>query len=153
MAKKTNRFLNYFKEVKGELKKVVWPSFKQVKNNTLIVIACVVIIGIFIALLDGVFSLTFGKVIEKLQGGEAVEQTTDGSTEMTEEEYQAAMEQMLAGVGVTVDESGKYFDAETKAELTQEEVDARLNSMLEASGLKTEETATEGTNTETNTAE
>ncbi len=152
MAKKESKILNYFKDVKSELKKVVWPSFKQVKNNTLIVIVCVLIIGAFIWILDAAFGITFGNVIEKLQGDEAVEQTVDGaagdSTEMSAEEYQAAMEQMLAGVGVTVDESGKYFDIETKAELTQEEVDARLNAMLEASGLNTE-----GTNTETNSAE
>lgn len=152
MAKKENKILNYFKEVKSELKKVVWPSFKQVKNNTLIVIVCVLIIGAFIWILDAAFGVTLGNVIEKIQGGEAVEETVDGtadgSTEMTEEEYQAAMEQMLAGVGVTVDESGKYFDAETKAELTQEEVDARLNAMLEASGMTTEDTTTE-----TNSAE
>lgn len=152
MAKKENKVLNYFKEVKSELKKVVWPSFKQVKNNTLIVIACVLIIGAFIWILDAAFGVTLGNIIEKMQGGEAVEETVDGaadgSTEMTQEEYQAAMEQMLAGVGVTVDESGKYFDAETKAELTQEEVDARLNAMLEASGLTTEGTTTEGNSAE-----
>lgn len=139
MAKKENKVLNYFKEVKSELKKVVWPSFKQVKNNTLIVIACVLIIGAFIWILDAAFGVTLGNIIEKTQGGEAVEQTADGSTEPTQEEYEAAMEQMLAEVGVTADvETGKYFDAETKAELTQEEVNARLNEMLEASGLTTE---------------
>lgn len=55
MAKK-GRFVNFFKEVKSELKKVVWPSFKQVKNNTIIVIVCVLILGAFIALLDFGFS-------------------------------------------------------------------------------------------------
>ncbi len=52
MAKKPNRIINYFKEVKSELKKVVWPSFKQVKNNTLIVIICVLLVGAFIWILD-----------------------------------------------------------------------------------------------------
>ncbi len=52
MAKKPNKILNYFKEVRSELKKVVWPSFKQVKNNTLIVIICVLVVGAFIWVLD-----------------------------------------------------------------------------------------------------
>lgn len=75
MAKKKGRLLNFFKEVKSELKKVTWPSFKQVKNNTLIVIACVLIIGVFIWILDAIFGLSLGKVIEKMQAPQAVEQT------------------------------------------------------------------------------
>ena len=75
MAGKKGRFLNFFKEVKSELKKVTWPSFKQVKNNTLIVIACVLIIGAFIWILDAIFGLSLGKVIEKMQAPQAVEQT------------------------------------------------------------------------------
>lgn len=45
----------YFREVKSEMKKVIWPSRKQVVNNTAVVIAAVVIIGIFIWVLDAVF--------------------------------------------------------------------------------------------------
>ena len=44
-AKKQNKIVKFFKEVKSEMKKVVWPSKKQIVNNTLIVIAAVVIIG------------------------------------------------------------------------------------------------------------
>ena len=32
--KKENAFVKYFKGVKSELKKVTWPSFKQVIKNT-----------------------------------------------------------------------------------------------------------------------
>ena len=42
------------RDMKGELKKVVWPTKKQIINNTLIVIACVVFVGIFIWLFDAV---------------------------------------------------------------------------------------------------
>ncbi len=45
----------YFREVKSEMKKVIWPSRKQVVNNTTVVIAAVVLIGIFIWVLDAVF--------------------------------------------------------------------------------------------------
>lgn len=45
----------YFREVKSEMKKVVWPSRKQVVNNTLVVIAAVLVIGIIIWVLDAVF--------------------------------------------------------------------------------------------------
>ena len=42
----------YFRELRSELKKVVWPTPKQVLKNTLIVIACVLVIGVFIWLFD-----------------------------------------------------------------------------------------------------
>ena len=42
----------YFRELRSELKKVVWPPPKQVLKNTLIVLACVLIIGVFIWVFD-----------------------------------------------------------------------------------------------------
>lgn len=42
----------WFRDMRSELKKVQWPTRKQTINNTLIVIACVVVVGIFIALFD-----------------------------------------------------------------------------------------------------
>ena len=42
----------YFRELRSELKKVVWPSPKQVMNNTLIVGGCCGVIGAFIWLFD-----------------------------------------------------------------------------------------------------
>ena len=50
------RIANYFKEVKSEMKKVVWPSFAKVRQNTLIVIIYVLIVGLVIWLLDMFFS-------------------------------------------------------------------------------------------------
>ena len=42
----------YFRELRSELKKVVWSSPKQVLKNTLIVIACVLIVGVFVWVFD-----------------------------------------------------------------------------------------------------
>ena len=49
----------YFRELRSELKKVVWPTPKQVLKNTLIVGACVLVVGIFIWLFDLVARLGF----------------------------------------------------------------------------------------------
>lgn len=46
------RVRRYFRELRSELKKVVWPTPKQVAKNTLIVVACVLVIGVFIWLFD-----------------------------------------------------------------------------------------------------
>ena len=58
-AKKKNWFARawggicrYFRELKSELKKVVWPTPKQVLKNTLIVVACVLVVGAFVWLFD-----------------------------------------------------------------------------------------------------
>lgn len=42
----------WLRELKSELKKVQWPTKKQTVNNTLIVIACIVVVGIFIWVFD-----------------------------------------------------------------------------------------------------
>ena len=42
----------WFKEMKSELKKVVWPTSKQTINNTVIVIVCCILVGICIWLFD-----------------------------------------------------------------------------------------------------
>ena len=44
--------VKYFRELKSELKKVVWPTPKQLLKNTLVVIACVLVVGIFIWTFD-----------------------------------------------------------------------------------------------------
>ena len=63
-AKKANWFVRawggicrYFRELRSELKKVVWPTPQQVLKNTLIVLACVVVVGVFIWLFDVVGDL------------------------------------------------------------------------------------------------
>lgn len=46
------RIGNFFKDYKGEVKKVVWPGFNDVLKNTLIVLGMCLILGLFIWLLD-----------------------------------------------------------------------------------------------------
>lgn len=49
---KGNRFSRWLREMRSELKKVQWPSWKQVLKNTGIVILCVLVIGVFIWVFD-----------------------------------------------------------------------------------------------------
>ncbi len=50
--KKSGSFLKFFRDLKGEFKKIVWPSKKQIINNTIIVIIAVIIIGVAIWAID-----------------------------------------------------------------------------------------------------
>ena len=63
-VKKENRFARtwgkvtkYFRELRSELKKVVWPTPQQVLKNAAIVACCVVAVGVFIWLFDAVAQL------------------------------------------------------------------------------------------------
>ena len=51
------RIGKWFRELKSECRKIVWPTREQTINNTLVVLASVIIIGIFIWVLDIVFGL------------------------------------------------------------------------------------------------
>ena len=62
-----SRIGKWFKEMKVELKKVQWPTRKQTVNNTLIVIACVVVVGVFIWVFDFV-AVNVIDIIIKLLG-------------------------------------------------------------------------------------
>lgn len=59
------RMSRSFRDIRGEMKKVVWPTRKQVINNTLVVMAAVAISAIFIGGLDTLL----GFVIRLALGG------------------------------------------------------------------------------------
>ena len=65
--KKKDRGL-WFREMKSELKKVVWPSKRQMINNTLIVLLCVLIVGIFIWVFDAIAGLVVNGIISLVKG-------------------------------------------------------------------------------------
>ena len=48
--------VKYFKDLKSEFKKVVWPSRKTVINNTVVVLIALIISGIFVWGLDTLFA-------------------------------------------------------------------------------------------------
>lgn len=112
MAKKENnkekKKNNFFKDLKAELKKVTWPTFKKLVNNTSAVIAVVLIVAIIVFALDVCFenlnkfgvgklkSLVSSNVEEVVEDEDLVQtedisdleenvETTPGDTETTDE--------------------------------------------------------------------
>ncbi|HPR39794.1 MAG TPA: preprotein translocase subunit SecE [Oscillospiraceae bacterium] len=51
------RLKRFFKDINGEIKKIVWPNRRQVINNTGVVVVAVVISSVFISLIDYFFGL------------------------------------------------------------------------------------------------
>ncbi len=72
MAKKESKNENkvkrhFFKDFKAELKKVIWPTPKQLVNNTVAVVTIVLITAVIVFALDAVFDLGNKYGITKLQ--------------------------------------------------------------------------------------
>ena len=51
-VKGSNRFAKWFREMRSELKKVVWPTPKQIVNNTLVAVSVMVVAAIVIWAVD-----------------------------------------------------------------------------------------------------
>ena len=51
-ARTWGKICRYFRELRSELKKVVWSTPKQVLKNALIVVCCVLVVGVFIWVFD-----------------------------------------------------------------------------------------------------
>ncbi len=52
--KASGSFSRFFKDLKSEVKKVVWPNKKQVKNNTLVVLGFMAVAAVFLWIVDGI---------------------------------------------------------------------------------------------------
>ena len=50
--KRSVRIKEYFKGIRSEVKKVVWPTKKTVVNNTLVVLAFIIFTGVFVGAFD-----------------------------------------------------------------------------------------------------
>ena len=62
-VKKPNRIQKWWRETKGELRKVTWPTKEEALNMTKIVLVVVVAMAIFLGLIDSAFSKLVGLVI------------------------------------------------------------------------------------------
>ena len=61
-----SRMARSFRDMKGEMKRVVWPSRKQIINNTLIVIAFMVIAAIAVGGVDIILTTIMDLLLNRL---------------------------------------------------------------------------------------
>lgn len=96
--KKTSFFQKvgkFFREHRAELRKISWPTFKEVVRNTCITLFVILIIGAIIWLVDwGVSALRDNLIVGDK---EAIASSSD--IKLTEEELQALLEQYAASNG------------------------------------------------------
>ena len=63
------RLARVLREMRSELKKVVWPTPKQLVNNSIVVVVMVIIVGSFIAAFDFGASNTIRFIISNISFG------------------------------------------------------------------------------------
>ena len=63
-----NGVCRYFRELRSELKKVVWPTYQQVLKNAAIVVGCVIVVGVFIWMFDFVAAQGISALITGVKG-------------------------------------------------------------------------------------
>ena len=100
---------HFFKDFKAELKKVVWPTPKQLLNSTVAVITIVLVIGLIVFALDMGFELLNKYGINNLQSKLQSTYSNSSTTNTT------------SGENNTTDEaSSEIVDAETNEDETAE---------------------------------
>ena len=73
--KKDNK--TFFKDFKAELKKVTWPTAKQLATKTAVVIAIVLIISAIVLVIDFVFDKGYEFIVTKASSSINKDNTTD----------------------------------------------------------------------------
>ena len=116
---------HFFKDFKAELKKVIWPTPKQLVNNTVAVVTIVLITAAIVFVLDVIFDLgnKYGitqlqnVVNEKFNSEEETENTdSTENKESTEGEETTESEQTTEGESDTTTENTETPTEETVQE-------------------------------------
>ena len=146
MAKKENKNENklkkhFFKDFKAELKKVIWPTPKQLVNNTVAVVTIVLITAVIVFALDAIFDLGNKYGITQLQNI-VDEKFSSEETDTTEED--ASIDESTSTEGDVSTEEG----TETEGDASTEE-----GTTTEGDTTGDEGTATENTETPTENSE
>ena len=128
MAKKENKDNNkqksrFFKDMKAELKKVIWPTAKQTANNTVAVIAFTLVIALIVFVLDVVFDFANKNGVvalqEKVKSSYSANNTTEGSTNensTSEENSESQESKDSENSEGSTEESATNVEAEAKTE-------------------------------------
>ncbi len=67
-AGETNALVRYFRETRGELRKVTWPTRQESQRLTAIVLGVTAVMALFLGLLDFIFSNGVQSLVEFMAG-------------------------------------------------------------------------------------
>ena len=108
---------SFGKDFKAELKKVVWPTPKQLVNNTVAVITIVLITAVIVFALDVVFETLNKHGVEKVKAVitssiTTIDSTTESGTEEINDEEKNAEASEITESSVNVEENDTQNSAE-----------------------------------------
>lgn len=112
--KENKKQKNFWKDFRAELKKVIWPTKKQLANNTLVVIAMVLFTSVVVLVLDLAFEALNTYGINKLK------ETVQSSISESQEDETSDGEVIVDGEN-SVDESTENQDTENAETNTDED--------------------------------
>ena len=112
---------SFFKDFKAELKKVVWPTPKQLVNNTVAVITIVLITAIIVFVLDLAFEFANKHGIERVKEVITSSNTTNTSDNKSEstDESQTPAENTEVKSEEPVEENKEEVETNTEVEANQ----------------------------------
>ena len=100
---------SFFKELRAELKKVVWPTPKRLVNNTAVVIAMILITTAIVFCLDVVFDHGYQAFVNKSQA--VIQQVQNKNSNETSEEATNETSEETSNV---TEENATKTDKDTK---------------------------------------
>ena len=104
---------SFFKDFKAELKKVVWPTPKQLVNNTVAVITIVLITAAIVFVLDLAFKTLDEKGIDKIREVITTNEATENSTSNETTDNTATDENATAEDNTTSEETSNEENTDT----------------------------------------
>ena len=112
---------HFFKDFKAELKKVIWPTPKQLVNNTVAVITIVLITAIIVFVLDLAFEFANKQGIERVKEVITSSNTTNTSDNKSEstDESQTPAENTEVKSEEPVEENKEEVETNTEVEANQ----------------------------------
>ena len=130
-AKKTKK--HFFKDFKAELKKVIWPTPKQLINSTIAVVTIVLVSAVIVLALDIVFEVMNKNGISNLQNIVNEKFNAEEENEATETEQENQEEEAVE----ENTEGNEEVNAETETTTENGTIETTENTATPAEGEQT----------------
>ena len=59
------RAVDFLRDVQGEIRKVTWPTWEELKKATTVIVLFVILLGVVIGLMDSILQFVFVTVVAK----------------------------------------------------------------------------------------
>ena len=109
---------SFFKGFKAELKKVIWPTPKQLVNNTVAVITIVLITALIVFVLDLTFETINKNGVDKIK--EVIESTQEDNSNTSEETDNQEQNTTTENTDNTTENTENTSNTESNVNNTQE---------------------------------